>query len=365
MSTAVADLADAVACFDLAGTSRDLADDPPGPAEWAHLLRLVRAERLAGPFVWAISADVWDLPTTAREEVAELHREAMALTLLLDRDLLELADALDAAGVEFRVLKGTAAAHLDAPDPSWRAFGDIDLLVRGADHERTAQLLVAHGGTRRYPEPRPGFDRRFSKGSSWTFTRNCEVDLHRTLASGPFGLSIDLDELFAHDDTFAIGPRLLPALDRPSRFLHTCYHAVLGSSRARSSTLRDLVLTAPADAAELRIALGRADRWRGTAVVAAAVALTRQRFGWEPTPELAAWAEHTEPSSQERRWLSSSMGADRSYARQMITGLEAVPGAADRVAYALAVTFPAAGSGRAPSTQRWQRGWRALRQTIR
>ena len=48
----------------------------------------------------------------------------------LERVLLETVAELDALGAEFRVLKGTAVAHLDYPDPSWRGFGDIDLLVR-------------------------------------------------------------------------------------------------------------------------------------------------------------------------------------------------------------------------------------------
>ncbi len=365
MTSDVAVVADAVACFGLPDTDVALPRGPLAPAAWTELLRLVLAERLAGPLAWALAAGAWDLPADARDDVAVMHRQAMALTLQLDRDLLSLAADLDASGIAFRVLKGTAAAHLDEPDPSWRAFGDIDLLVRGDDMDRIGQLLIDRGGQRRYPEPRPGFDRRFTKGTSWTFAHNCEIDVHRTLASGPFGLSLALDELFEGSEDFMLGPRRLPALDRPSRFLHACYHAVLGSPRARGTTLRDLVHTAPADAGELRATLARAERSHGTAVVATAVRLTRQRFSWRPPAELAAWSDHLSLSRQEQRWLGSSMGADRSYARQMLTGLEAVRGPADKLAYALAVTFPVPTSGRAPSIQRWQRGWQAVRQTFR
>ena len=51
------------------------------------------------------------------------------------------------ARVDFLVLKGAAAAHLDRADPSDRAYGDVDLLV-AAPHIDTAERLLADAGGR-------------------------------------------------------------------------------------------------------------------------------------------------------------------------------------------------------------------------
>jgi hypothetical protein len=366
-------LASAVACFDLPDTTLaaaeiagDRFEDPVAArAEWDALLGHLVANRLEGPLAWSLALGAWSVAPELEQEAAAAHQRAMSLALLLERDLLQVAARLGDDGVPFRVLKGSALAHLDEPDPSRRAFGDIDLLVRGIDIERVEALLTERGGVRRYAEPRRGFDRRFSKGASFSFGHNSEVDLHRTLTAGPFGLTIDLDELFDHTETFRIAGVELHTVDRRSRFLHACFHAMLGSPSPRTSTLRDIVRTAPVDVEELRATLARAERWQAEAVVALAVMTTRRRFGWRPLPELLAWAEHTYPSSRDRRWLAGSSGGERTYARQMVTGIEAVPRPADKLAYALAITLPTSAPGRHALTDRWRRGLRALRQTLR
>ena len=339
---------------------------PPAPgddAAWHHLVQRAARERITGPLSHLVTSGPWPCPPAAEDELRTRHREAMALALLLERDLVDLARELRAAGIEFRVLKGSAVAHLDEPDPTWRSFGDNDLLIRGADMARAASLVERRGGHRRYPEPRPGFDEHFSKGSSFVFDRNTEVDLHRTLGAGPFGLTIDLDELFSHTATFTIGTTALPALDRPSRFLHACHHAILGSPTPQTGAMRAIVRTAPTTITECRSVLDRAVRWRTDAVVAAAVTATMARWGWAPRPELASWARWHRPSARDQRWLEAYRGGHRSYAAQMINGLEAVPGLRDKLAYALALTAPASAPGRDPLPDRWSRGLRALRRT--
>jgi hypothetical protein len=359
----------AVAAFDLPDTGApggvDLATVALNGHEWRELVTLVSRSRLEGALAWSLAAGAWTVDPDHRAEAFALHRRAMALTVSLERDLVRIVTQLAAHGIAVRVLKGSALAHLDEPDPSRRAFGDVDLLVRGDDIEATERILVAGGGQRRYPEPRPGFDRRFSKGASFTFDHNSEIDLHRTLAAGPFGLTIDLDELFSHTQPFHLAGREVLALDRPSRFIHACYHAVLGSASPRISTLRDVVRTAPANVTELRIVLDRADRWRAAPVISAAVAATRAEMAWTPLPELAAWTDHATLSGRDRRWLSGYVGGHRSYAQQMIDGIGAVSGARDKVAYALAISLPAASAGRTPTAERMRRGVRALRPTSR
>ena len=217
-----------------------LADD-----EWHQLLAVVRAERLEPQLAGAVTKATTTATPSQIDQAQSLHGRAMATTLLLDRKLLEIAALFDGAGVDFLALKGAAVAHLDRPDPSWRAYGDVDLLVPAPHIDTAERLLADAGGRRSYRSPRPDFDRRFGKGSSFRMADGLEVDLHRTLALGPFGLTIEPRSLFAGRESFALGGRGVLALDRPRRFLHACYHAVLGRARPRLVPLLDLIYTAP------------------------------------------------------------------------------------------------------------------------
>ena len=52
------------------------------------------------------------------------------------------------------------------------------------------------GGQRDQPPARPGFDRRFGKSFTYLMPGGVEVDVHRTFVMGPFGLTIELDDLW-------------------------------------------------------------------------------------------------------------------------------------------------------------------------
>ena len=259
-ATAVRALLGRIMAWDLTACHAPLPDHALVDRDWRGLLALARTQRAEGPLAQAIAAGALVVTPQQQDQAFAAHRAAMSLTLLLERDLLAIHAHLVDAGVDLVVVKGAATAHLDEADPAARAFGDIDLLVRASSLPTAIRVIEQQGGTRRHLEPRPGFDTRFSKGVSFRFARNCEIDLHRTLAPGPFGLRVDLDELFASRQHYEIGDIGLDALDRPSRFLHAAYHAVLGDAFPRLTTLRDLVRTAPVSDDECRTALGRAGR---------------------------------------------------------------------------------------------------------
>src|SRR4051794_119289 len=169
-----------IAASGLAGTDTPWPAAPLGAAEWGELIGAVRHERLAGLLVHAISDE--SLPVTS-EQAAEAHREHFAGILLVlanENKMLEVVRELAAAGVSARVLKGSAVAHLDYPDPSLRLFGDLDLLVPSGQWDQAVAALVAAGHVPMYRQPRPGFDRRFSKGNTFQTDDGLEIDLHRT-----------------------------------------------------------------------------------------------------------------------------------------------------------------------------------------
>ncbi|WP_208028109.1 nucleotidyltransferase family protein [Rhabdothermincola sediminis] len=338
-------LLDALAAYGLAayGLAERHPATPVAPLDsraWTELLSGARAERLDPVLAWAIA--LGDFPATVeqREQAYERHRSSMASALALERLLLELHAVFTCEGIEHRVLKGPALAHLDGPDPSWRAFGDLDLLVPPTQLALAGRVLADRGGRRRYPEPRPGFDRRFSKGMAFVLPDGHEIDLHRTLCQGPFGLTIDPDELLDGTETFTVAGVALPALDRPRRFLHACIHAVLGQPSPRRNQLRDVALTCPRSAGRLLDALALAERWQVGTVVAAAVDETSARLGWMPPAALRAWRAAAHPSRQDRWRLEGYRDTPRAPVLRALTSMAALPGVRDKLAYGLAVAAP-------------------------
>ena len=53
----------------------------------------------------------------------------------LEQEVLTVIDLLTASAVDVRILKGSAVAHLDYPDPALRSFIDLDILVRSEQIE--------------------------------------------------------------------------------------------------------------------------------------------------------------------------------------------------------------------------------------
>ncbi|HZD79761.1 MAG TPA: nucleotidyltransferase family protein, partial [Actinomycetota bacterium] len=196
-----------IAAFGLPGTP---TPEPFAPTEreWSSLLSRIQWERMSGLAVES-AADGWlNLTDGQASELLNLHRAAMAWSLGVERKLLVLAEAFEVEGIAFAVLKGASVAHTAYAEPCLRSFADLDLLVRTQDYERACRLLGALGHVRQRPEPRPGWEARFGKASVHKHPQDrIEVDLHRTLVLGPFGLWIDPEELLDRRVTFELGGR--------------------------------------------------------------------------------------------------------------------------------------------------------------
>jgi hypothetical protein len=359
MTTGGSALVPAVAAFGLPGASPELPTAPPPPDVWDDLTTALAGARVA----WPLAAAVRDgaLPATPEQaaDAAAVHRAAVALDLVLERELLELAERLDDASIDFLVLKGPAAAHLDYPEPGMRSFGDLDVLVRSEQVEAALGLLERDGGRRRYAEPRPGYDRRFGKGASMRMPAGHEVDVHRTLAPGPYGLTIDLPQLFEGTATFRLAGRDLRALGPIPRFVHACLHAALGSSPPSLGALRDVaqLLGRDPDPTSVRDVAGRS---RVEAPVALAIRMATSTFGLDRASRIAEWAADAEAGAADQRLLRAYIG-QRSSAAQAIEGFRVIPGARDRLAYARSIVFPRADPRRRAAGERWRRGLHYLR----
>ncbi|MFM7271138.1 MAG: nucleotidyltransferase family protein [Actinomycetes bacterium] len=311
---------------------------PIDAAGWAALSRVLVTERITPIASYAVADGAFATTDAQAAELREAHERAMSLALVLDRRLLGAGD-LGAAGIDVRALKGPAVARLDYPDPSWRGYGDVDLLVPGASFDEAGRILIEHGATRRFAEVRPGFDARFGKAVTFVDEGGIQVDLHRTFATGPFGLRIDLDALYADREVVEVGGRSVATLGRRHRFLHACFHAALGDQVPRLLALRDVAQLVLATDLDLDAARAEARTWGAEAVVARALALAWADLGLAPHP-VADWAGAYTPSARDARALAAYTSSDRSYASQVAAGVSAVPGFTGKLAYVRALLLP-------------------------
>lgn len=336
-----ADLIRAVTAHGLPGAPSALPARPLGRPEWGELLEHARWQRLTHLLASAVTSGAFPATDGQIADAINADEAAIATALRLEGTLLSVADILDRTNVPFRVLKGPAVAHLDYPEPVWRAFGDIDLLVRPDDLTSAVTALHAQGFTRRYPEPRVGFDRRFTKSVSMSGPAGEEIDLHRTLAAGGFGQRIIISMLWnAQASPFDVGGRTFAALGPEERFLHACYHTVLGNVPPRLAPQRDvaqMLIRGNLAADRVRIL---AASWQGEAVVARAIITAAGTLALELSHELATWAEGFTVPRRQRRELARATSSGYSYAAQTLDAVRAIRGPRERAAYVSALAFP-------------------------
>jgi hypothetical protein len=309
------------------------------PESWPLFLPTLYQQRLTGFAVAAAEAGSITFSSEQAEELLEHHRDAMLQVLALERHLVTLSAALEDAGVEMVLLKGSALAHTVYPDPSWRPFADLDFLVRGQDFQRAIEVLADRGFTRALPEPRARFDVRFGKAAELYGQDGLSIDLHRTLVVGPFGLWIDVDELFTGTDPFILGGRTLRRLDDASLFLHACVHASLGWWPPLLMPVRDVAQVASYAEVDWDLVAERTRRWRLATVVRHAVETASDLLG-ASFPEEAMALSAIPSRRRERRALDAYITNKRQRGGTATSTIRAIPGLPAKIAYARALLFP-------------------------
>lgn len=310
---------------------------------WPDLLAFCGEHRLLGVLAEATRFGSVVLGERQRVELESRYRNWLVHDLVVESTLLRATDVLHEAGISFRVLKGVALAHGLYPDPSMRVFADADLLVESVRCAEASAVLIRNiGATRVLPELRPGFDERFGR-EVLVRVGAVELDLHRTLVDGPYGLWVPLGELFDDPVQFDLGGTALPGLGPVAQFVHSCLSAVLGDWPPRLIVLRDLAEMlvggpgrAPVDAEAV---LGCAKRWKAEAVVALAVRRTVDDLGLVCDHPLVEWARTYRPSIRDRVLIASYRGRARGYTSQALSVL-AIGGWRNRWDYLRAIVRP-------------------------
>lgn len=120
-------------------------------------------------------------PSALAELVNEEARSQSFWELSHQRVMARLTDALHEAGVEARILKGTALAYSVYSNPALRRRGDSDLLIEGADREKARAVFRACGFTR-WSDVRP-LQECWQSAPELGF--NHSIDLHWRFSASP------------------------------------------------------------------------------------------------------------------------------------------------------------------------------------
>jgi hypothetical protein len=326
----------AVAGTGLAGDRYPWPSAALGDDAWSALLQAVTRHRLVGLLDSAVTAGHLPVTPHQHEELGSASVVAAASCLLRERAALDAVGWLAVAGVDHRLLKGSALAHTVYPDAHLRTFGDVDVLVAPGRFDDAVRALEAGGCARVEPERRPGFDARFAKSTVMRHPDDFEIDLHRTLAPVPFGPLIHVDDLFATTVSASIGGMAVPVLDAESTLVHVSLHAVL-SGPVRLMTLRDVAQVLPR--ADPGRTVDLATRWSVAAPTASAIDLAHRTFGLPPS-ELGDWAHGYRRSPRDERLLRPFERRGRAALPTVATTVRELPGVRARLAYAHAIVMP-------------------------
>ena len=327
----------------------DLAGSPirglPGPpaeewsdSGWIELVAACVHHRLLGQLTEAVQQRQWSLGAAQHTHLEQRMMTWLVNALQVERVALRSAEVLQRAGVDFRVVKGVALAHLIYDDPSVRLFSDLDLLVPAQQLDQAVQMLrESLGAVEPVAEVRPGFAREFGKEVMLRVGR-VEVDLHRTFVAGPFSGGIDIDELLSERAEVEVGGARLAVLGPNGRILHACYNTALGDHPVRLGSVHDLLRMTSRPDWSPDLVLATATRWLGRAVLQRAASLAVAVGGSDSPGPLHGFAAIAVPR-RERWYLHSYLTSARGYTREL-AGLAAIPGVRARLRYLRALVRP-------------------------
>ena len=310
---------------------------PSGPI--TDTLDAVAQHKLIGVLAAAVRQGAVPLTDAHRVAVAAAHETAMREVLLLEEMLIDAVEVLGEAGLDHRVLKGSALAQLVCDEPSERSFGDNDLLISPDQIDRAVVALLAAGGTRPVPALSADFDRRFAKSVTMRWHGPSELDLHRTLVAGPYGFLLDIDDLARDPVEFSLAGRALHTLPPAVHLIHGALHVALGDVAARLGNVRDLALLCSISTLDAEAIIAMVSRWGCAAPFAVGLGST-EALGHTPTP-LEEWARDHEASPADRRRLAVYGERQDRFRRQARATLS-VLGWRDRVAFTRALLWPTA-----------------------
>lgn len=273
------------------------------------------------------------LSAPQRDRSSDYQRDAMAIAIQIEHELLEVATVLDQCSVDFAVVKGAATAHLDYQRPSLRQFGDADLIVAPEEFSTTVAALRRRGWRQSYPLPR--HHEQFTHAVTLRRGSGFEIDLHQKVAHRAIGELIPTRDLLRTRVDFEIAGHRVSAFSAIDRLIHAAIH-VVGSrgSYRRLSSLADVLVIAERLTLSSSEVVSRAATWRVQRLVEAGI---RASYGAALLPVPDGWLHAFDITHSRGSWLveRAYISDNRRPLIEEVAYLRQLHGGLDRMKYVL------------------------------
>lgn len=308
----------------------------------SSLLVEASAHKLIGLMDQALADGAVVCDDASAERIGDRAVDVAAWSVRLERHLLVVHDLFSEHSLGHRFVKGATVARRFYDHPGLRMSVDVDVLVEPHELDRAVAVLAAAGHERIQRDPYPGFSRRYAKSVSMRSPAGVEVDVHRVIPDGPFGLRARPEVVWARPAAAVeIGDRSVPTLDPPTAFVQACVNAVASYDMVSLASLRDVAQISAHVADDGDAVRSVATALAVGACCAEAVGRARAELGWTPPAPIDAISRWP-ISDRERAWLDSYRTRPSDLRRTQL-GVQAVPGLAGKAAYLASVVALAAG----------------------
>ncbi|MEK6255050.1 MAG: nucleotidyltransferase family protein, partial [Gemmatimonadales bacterium] len=205
-----------------------------GPVDWDYVLETGGLHGIL-PLLQLHLERRETVPAPVRQALQERCERVVRSNLYLSSQLVEIAGALDHAGVSNLALKGPAVAVTLYGSLFLREFGDLDLLVKSEDVARATRVVESQGFAPWLSVSGAQEDVLQHVEYSRTFTRSADdldLDLHWDLARNFFRGRVEAGSLWADTSSFALHGHEVNCLPSDLQLLELCVHGAKHGPRS-------------------------------------------------------------------------------------------------------------------------------------
>lgn len=205
--------------------------------DWERVVALTAAHRVEGLVHHAVHSAGIDTPVGVAAQIAAMAEEVKRKSLQGVGEALRICGLLQAAAIDFRVIKGLPVAVIAYQTVTLKNSLDLDLLVHPQDVVSTVRLLEQTGYVQKRPW-RPLDDEEFRSWSvvakeAWFVGARGQVDLHWDLLDQPAVLA-GLDPWADPQLVSLVGGSGVPTLPDAAHLAYLAAHgAMSGWSRLK------------------------------------------------------------------------------------------------------------------------------------
>jgi len=185
--------------------------------EWEGLLAMA-AHHWLGPILFNTLKPYYndiDIPPYYQEQLRRIYLNAAARNVRLYNQLEEVVKKLGNNGISVILLKGSHLAKYVYGNISLRPMGDIDLMVKQGDLEKAHNFFLQDGYS--------------SMEEPWNYQKNngIPVEIHTHIKRLPHEERVNIKDLWARADRFALGREEVFTLCPEDLILHLSLHSCI------------------------------------------------------------------------------------------------------------------------------------------